>query len=85
MKLLNQLRSWIKKTFTDEYRVTVWVTQEIQEDPGGPKVIKKQERVYHFKKIIQNNNKYIKGITTDGMLIEISTVNPFDYEIVKLL
>lgn len=85
MKALDRFNAWIKEIFTDEYRVTVWVTQEIQEDPNGPKITKKQERIYHFKKIIQNNNKYIKGITTDGKLIEISTVNPFDYEIVKLL
>lgn len=85
MSAFRRFHDWIKNIFTDEYRVTVWVTQEIQEDPSGSKITKKQQRVYHFKKIIQNNNKYIKGIATDGKLIEISTVDPFDYEIVKLL
>ncbi len=70
---------WLKRWLTDEYEVTVWFK------PGSGMLNGDTKKIFKFKRIDKLTNKHIKGVTTDNEKFEIRTIQPFDYNVRKLL
>ncbi len=70
--------------FLEEYEVTVYfVSERITHPETGEASIKRVKRVFLMKEISKKTQTEIRGKDRNGFPIEIKTVDPFDYTIVK--
>lgn len=75
---MNKIKKWIKDIFLEVYVLTIWYKE------GNDFEIKITKRVYNMKKIKKATPKHVIGIKSDGNMLEIKTVEPFDYQIEKI-
>jgi hypothetical protein len=79
-----KLWHWILSWFIEEYEVTVYFVSEIITHPEtGESSMKRVKRVFLMKDISKKSQTEIRGKDRNGFPIEIKTVEPFDYTIVK--
>jgi hypothetical protein len=75
---MNKIKKWIKDIFLEVYVLTIWYKE------GNEFETKITKRVYNMKKIKKATAKHVIGIKSDGNMLEIKTVEPFDYQIEKI-
>ena len=75
---------WILSLFLEEYEVTVYFVAEKTINPeNGNTSVKRVKRVFIMKDISKKTQTELRGKDRNGFPIEIKTVDPFDYTIVK--
>ena len=75
---MNKIKKWIKDIFLEVYVLTIWYKESADFET---KIIK---RVYNMKKIKKATPTHVIGLKLDGNMLEIKTVEPFDYQIEKI-
>ena len=83
MKYLTAFWNWILSFFMEEYEVTIYFPGEIVENPDGSKVSTFNPKTYTCKKLQKISEKHFKFVTVDKTPVEIKTVNPVGYDVVK--
>ena len=80
-----RLWQWWISLFKEEYELIVWFHSEtiIQED--GVKTIRRMRKEFQLKDITKKSPTHIVGKDIFGKPFEIKTVEPFDYQIRKIL
>jgi hypothetical protein len=79
-----RLGHWFMSWFIEEYEVTVYfVSERITHPETGEASIKRVKRVFLMKEISKKTQTELRGKDRNGFPIEIKTVEPFDYTIVK--
>jgi len=82
MKLWDKIKRKIDVWMNDEWEVTIYFESQTFEKEGGT-VKTKNPRTYVCKKLVRVSETHFKLLTTDGKLVEIKTVSPVGYEVVK--
>lgn len=83
--MINYLKRALIGAFIDRYRVTVWfVDQKGYDASGAVVVLTRSKKVFHFKRLDKVSAKHIKGKNIHNNMIEINSVEPFNYEIKKV-
>lgn len=79
-KIVAKFDAWLH----DEFEVTIYFAGEVIEKPDGSKVATGNPKTYVCSKLIKVTGTHFKFITTDKKLVEISTVAPVSYDVVKI-
>ena len=75
---------WIKAFFNSTYLLKVYfVTAELQTENGLKKTTKTSKE-YQLKAIHKKTQRHIIATDIDGNIIEIQSVDPFDYTLIKM-
>ena len=83
MKYIKRFWNWILSFFIDEYEVTIYFPGEVAEKPDGTKVSTFNPKTYTCKKLHKISEKHFKFVTIDETPVEIKTVSPVGYDVVK--
>jgi len=80
--MIKRIIQWWKKLIYEEYEVTIWFKNgnTFNIGPGNDKTRKK----FKLKSLKKVSNTHIKGKDLNYNEWEIKTVEPFDYNIVKI-
>ena len=73
--MYNKIINWWKTLIYEEYHITFWFPAADWEKP--------KPVTYKVKSVKKLTSKHFVGIDLKGKRIEIKTVEPFDYRIVK--
>ena len=84
MKIVNKFKNWLDALLHDEYEVTIYFPGEVVENPDGTKVAKGNPKTYLCSKLVKVTETHFKLITTDKRPVEIKTVAPVGYDIIKI-
>ena len=84
MKIWDKIVAKIDAWLHDEFEVTIYFAGEVIEKPDGSKVATGNPKTYVCSKLIKVTETHFKFITTDKRLVEISTVAPVSYDVVKI-
>lgn len=82
-KLYEKFHNWVVALFIDEFEVTIYFPNEIIEKPDGSKQQGFNPKTYVCRKLKKVTNTHFKLITINGNLVEIKTVDPVGFDIVK--
>jgi len=82
MKLWDKIKHKIDVWLHDEWEVTIYFQAQSFEKEGGI-VTTAQPKTYVCKKLVKVSETHFKLLTTDGKLVEIKTVSPVGYDVVK--
>lgn len=83
--MLDSIKQWWYGVIREQYELTVWF-----EDSCTTNLETKEEtftrtrKTFQMKGISKHTNNHIKGVDINGCAVEIKTVKPFDYHIVKI-
>ena len=80
-----RLWQWWLSLFINEYELIVWFHAETSETAEGLKTIKRTQKTFMLKSISKKSPNEIRGKDIFGKDFEIKTVEPFDYQIRKLM
>jgi len=83
MNLWNKIKKWFIALFIDEYEVTIYFPNEIIEKPDGSKQQGFNPKTYVCRKLKKVTNTHFKLCLVDGNFVEIKTVDPVGFDIVK--
>lgn len=83
MNVWNRFKRWIISIFIDEFEVTIYFPDEIIEKPDGSKQQGFNPKTYVCRKLKKISKNHFKLVTIDGNLVEIKTVDPVGFDIVK--
>jgi hypothetical protein len=73
--------SWWNDLVTpDQIKLTVWYVYE-ENEAQGIKTTRRKEKFYMCREILKKSNTHIIARDTEGKLLEIKAVKPFDYEL----
>jgi len=84
MKIWNSIKAKIDAWLHDEFEVTIYFAGEVIEKPDGSKVATGAPKTYVCSKLIKVTETHFKLMTTDKRLVEIKTVAPVGYDVVKI-
>ena len=82
MNLWDKIKHKIDVWLHDEWEVTIYFQAQSFEKEGGI-VTTAQPKTYVCKKLVKVSETHFKLATTDGKLVEIKTVSPVGYDVVK--
>lgn len=84
-KWYKRLWQWWLSLFKEEYELTVWFHTETTVNADGLKTIKRSQKVFMLKNISKKTPTHVVGKDIFGKPFEIKTVEPFDYQVRKLM
>jgi len=76
---------WWLSLFKEEYELIVWFHAETVEHQDGLKTIKRSQKTFMLKDVTKKTSTHIVGKDIFGKPFEIKTVEPFDYQLRKLM
>ena len=80
-----RLWQWWLSLFKEEYELIVWFHAETIEHQDGLKTIKRTQKTFMLKDVSKKTSTHIVGKDIFNKPFEIKTVEPFDYQIRKLM
>jgi len=83
MKTWQKFKNWVITLFIDEYELTIYFPDQIVEQPDGSKKMGFNPKTYTVRKLKKVTNQHFKFVTKDKNPVEIKTVDPVGYDIVK--
>jgi hypothetical protein len=76
---------WVSRFFQEEYELTVWFQGTTTIAADGVTTISRSQKIFILKEISKKTQNHIVGKDAFGKPFEIKTVEPFDYQIRKVL
>ena len=83
MKAWTKFKNWIEAILIDEYELTIYFPNEAIELPDGSKKVGFNPKTYTVRKLNKVSDQHFKFVTVDKNPVEIKTVSPVGYDIVK--
>ena len=83
--MLEAIKQWWKRVTIEQYKLTVWFEDSCTTNlETKEETFTRSKKVFQLKSISKHTNNHIKGVDINGCGVEIKTVKPFDYHIVKI-
>jgi len=83
MNVWNKFKNWIVVFFIDEYELTIYFPDQVVVQPDGSKKMGFNPKTYTVRKLNKITNSHFKFVTVDKNSVEIKTVDPVGYDIIK--
>ena len=80
-----RLWQWWLSLFKEEYELIVWFHSETIEHQDGLKTIRRSQKTFMLKDVTKKTSTHIVGKDIFNKPFEIKTVEPFDYQLRKLM
>ena len=81
---MRKLWEWIKSFFINTYVLKVYFVTAELETENGLKKTTKTSKEYHLKAIHKKTQRHIIATDVDGNIIEIQSITPFDFTLIKM-
>ena len=82
--MLQRINEWWHAIWVEHYEVTVWFEDEvITKIEDGTQTTTRSKKTFDLKSISKKTATHIIGIDINDNPIEIKTVKPFDFQILK--
>lgn len=85
LPILKRIWQWWLSLFIEEYELIVWFHTETVEHQDGLKTIKRTSKTFMLKDVTKKTSTHIVGKDIFNKPFEIKTVEPFDYQLRKLM
>jgi len=85
ISIWKRMWQWWLSLFKEEYELIVWFHSETIEHQDGLKTIKRSQKTFMLKAVTKKTSTHIVGKDIFGKPFEIKTVEPFDYQLRKLM
>lgn len=82
-KTWQKFKDWIEALLIDEYELTIYFPDQVVVQPDGSKKMGFNPKTYAVRKLKKVTNQHFKFVTVDKNPVEIKTVDPVGYDIVK--
>jgi hypothetical protein len=83
--LLDSSKQWWYTVIKEQYELTVWFEDSCTTNlETKEETFTRTKKTFQMKGISKHTNNHIKGVDINGCAVEIKTVKPFDYHIVKI-
>ena len=81
--MLKKIWNKIVSLFVDEYEVTIYFPGEVVELPDGKKKVSANPKSYTCKRVKLLNETQFRLFLTNGQVVNIKTVEPVGFDVVK--
>ena len=85
LPILKRIWQWWLSLFIEEYELIVWFHTETVEHQDGLKTIRRTSKTFMLKDVTKKTSTHIVGKDIFNKPFEIKTVEPFDYQLRKLM
>ena len=83
--MLDSIKQWWYGVIKEQYELTVWFEDSCTTNlDTKEETFTRTKKTFQMKGISKHTNNHIKGVDINGCAVEIKTVKPFDYHIVKI-
>lgn len=83
--MLDSIKQWWYGVIREQYELTVWFEDSCTTNlETMEETFTRTKKTFQMKGISKHTNNHIKGVDINGCAVEIKTVKPFDYHIVKI-
>ena len=83
--MLDSIKQWWYGVIREQYELTVWFEDSCTTNlETMEETFTRTRKTFQMKGISKHTNNHIKGVDINGCAVEIKTVKPFDYHIVKI-
>ena len=83
--MLDSIKQWWYGVIREQYELTVWFEDSCTTNlETMEETFTRTRKTFQMKDISKHTNNHIKGVDINGCAVEIKTVKPFDYHIVKI-
>ena len=83
--MLDSIKQWWYTVIKEQYELTVWFEDSCTTNSETKEeTFTRTKKTFQMKGISKHTNNHIKGVDINGCAVEIKTVKPFDYHIVKI-
>jgi hypothetical protein len=81
--MLSKLWNWIVSLFIDEYEVTIYFPDNLVELEDGSRKMTYNPKSYTCKRVKILSEREFKLFKTDGQVVQVKTVEPVGFDIIK--